>query len=656
MSRWLTTAEFAGLAAIDGRRARKALLRAFQLSKPWRGSILAVRLSPAGGGPRGLGYEVLADTLPADLQERLKASPHVAPDGGEGASAETTRRAEIVGPIIARKRGTRERRAAFHAAITAHQLTETTLRRWVRDTERDGIAGLRRKPRSDKGEKRCLISQRWFDQASKQLDRAALEKIDTALSLDVRSQWRESPKRTLFTAGHKLRQLTVAAGYMPTGKEPRRMFDVPRGYLVAHRIDPRKARTFLDAKRRQDLEPAMRRKLGDRPLAVVDIDAMHFDHIVSRADGSPAYPKAIVFADRATHQVFVVPFLLGPREGIRQEHVAVAIIQFIEANGVPETFYIDNGGEFRAVDDLNDILQLVAQVRSIGGRPPVVRAQPYGARAKIVENLIGVLQRVWLSGVPGHVGNNRINRVTQQVGKPTLPFPGTFQDFARMVALRVAEMNACPMGGKLKGRSPDEVMQAHIDNGFERHGVDRASLMLAFSTRETRQVRPYGIEVGGEWWTCKELQRRSGETIGILKARFKSWRWPAVPLYDLSDHRTIIGYATRNDEVDGMDPANARESGNRKKLYRQPGRELLKSAAPYDPIADTQAVAPLLPPPPVAPIAGTIVPNEPAPEIVKNITEPPAARAARERAEAEQRQIANNERIARGLARLQGSK
>jgi hypothetical protein len=274
----------------------------------------------------------------------------------------------------------------------------------------------------------------------------------------------------------------------------------------------------------------------------------------------------------------------------------------------------------------------------------------------VVENVIGVLQRTQLAGLPGHVGNNRINRVTQQAGRPTLPF-GMYDKFTDAVQLCVHFYNERKQHprGRLQGRSPNEVLQAHIEAAsFERHGVDRASLELAFSRRLTRQVHPYGIKHAGRWWTCPALYHRAGETIGILEHRFSEW--PAIPLYDLADPRTIIGYAEPHTAVDTRDPANAKESAWRKRAYHANARELLKSAGPYDPVEDRQMVAGLLPPAPVAPIAGTIVPNEQAAEIVKNITEPAGARAARKRAEAEQRQIADNERTSRGLALLRRSK
>jgi hypothetical protein len=210
--------------------------------------------------------------------------------------------------------------------------------------------------------------------------------------------------------------------------------------------------------------------------------------------------------------------------------------------------------------------------------------------------------------------------------------------------------NAAPQRGKLKGRSPDEVLQSHIDNGFVRYTVDPASLYLAFSKRESRQVHPHGIEMKG-WWTCPALDHRSGEKIGILIGRF--FDWPEIPLYDLADPQTIIGYAARHTEVDGMNPANAKEQGSRQKRYNQRGRELIESAAPYDPIADTHESAALLPAPPSVPIAGNIVPNAKAAEIVANITAHPESRAAKQRAKDQQEQVCDNERTARALKRLQ---
>jgi hypothetical protein len=175
-------------------------------------------------------------------------------------------------------------------------------------------------------------------------------------------------------------------------------------------------------------------------------------------------------------------------------------------------------------------------------------------------------------------------------------------------------------------------------------------LWLAFSKRATRIVKPYGIHVRGRWWTCDALSARSGETIGILEGRF--FDWPVVPLYDLADQKTIIGYAEPHEAVDGLDPANAKEQRRREQLYTARGRALIASAGPYDPIADTHAMAALLPPPPTAPIAGTIVPNPQAAEIVSNVAEHPVRRKTRKLAGAELAQLRESERLARGRVRL----
>src|SRR6476661_2989189 len=67
----LTTAEFASLASISVRKARQALLRALR-GKTWRGASLLVDPVSGRGGLSGQQYTVRVDSLPADLQARLK--------------------------------------------------------------------------------------------------------------------------------------------------------------------------------------------------------------------------------------------------------------------------------------------------------------------------------------------------------------------------------------------------------------------------------------------------------------------------------------------------------------------------------------------------------------------------------------------------------
>lgn len=640
MAQWLPAMGFASLAHISERKARSALERSLRKSKPWRGTRLTVRLAPGAGGPGGVRYEVELTSLPLALQEAWKAlqtpveprSRALRDDRPNVASW----RLRIITPALEFPKGTAARAAAIRTIVATTNTgwdgkafafqNERLVQRWLKDYEEQGITGLMQKHRKDKGTSRVVISQRWFEKARVWFDTATISRIDFELTAYIRSliTATETPGRTMSQAGLRLKELSAKAG-MPVDEMDKAVFKVPRPLVDdARQKFGRVAVRDHDAKAYHDLRPSTRRKLADSPVEF-DLDAMHFDHVMRRDDGTEAYPKAIVAVCRATHRLFVMPFLLQKGEGIRQEHVAIFIQALFEAWGVPQRLTIDNGSQFRAVKDLTDIIQLVGKAWGIDGR--IINAQAYNARAKVVENAIGVLQRVWLSSLPGHVGNNRINRKTQQVGRPTAPFPGDFDLFTRLVQLRVQEYNEAPQRGKLAGRSPNEVYQTHIDNGFALTKVDRASLIIAFSKREVASVGKFGIRVGGQWWTCDELHYRSGQKVGILKGRFHDW--PMLPLFDLDDENTIIGYAAPNEAVDGTDPANAREQKRRERLFNTRTRELKKAAPPADIIADTIANETRLPPPPQAPVDGTIVPNPKAAEIVAGMLEAPEDRQAR---------------------------
>ena len=71
---WLTSFGLAELGGISERKARAALARILSgKSETWRGAGLVVRKIKGRGGRAGVQYQVRDDSLPSDLQERLKA-------------------------------------------------------------------------------------------------------------------------------------------------------------------------------------------------------------------------------------------------------------------------------------------------------------------------------------------------------------------------------------------------------------------------------------------------------------------------------------------------------------------------------------------------------------------------------------------------------
>ncbi|MFD2183586.1 helix-turn-helix domain-containing protein [Rhodoplanes azumiensis] len=669
---YITSRQLSEVAGVTQRACKKALRAALNFGTPWREAHLSVRFchGAKGGGRSGASYEVLLSSLPVDIQQAWKAlqtrsKASSAPALRDDRPGLASYRLHLIQPALVHPPRSRERAAAVRTIAETtrigpdgqplpQSLSTKTVQRWIAAYEAQGVAGLMPRARRDKGERRVVISQAWFAKARAYLHSVAVARIDDELRAYVRSMHAagETPGRILFRTGMKLRELSAAAG-MPVDEMNKAVFSVPRVYVVNERLWRKIATRDRDAKAWHDLRPSMIRKLAERPTEF-DIDAMHFDHTVRRPDGTVAYPKAIVAMCRATHRLFVVPFLLDQREGLRQQHVALFIEALLDQWGTPDRLTIDNGGEFGAVPDLSDLLQIVSQVHSANGRRPVIHAQPYNARAKVVENGIGVLQRVWLAGLPGHVGNNRINKKTQKVGRPTTPFPGSFDLFCDIVQMRVREYNAAPQRGKLKGRSPDEAYQAHIDAGFMIAKVDRASLMLAFSTRDEASVGKFGIKVNGQYWTCKELRYRSGEKIGVLKGRFHDW--PLVPLFDLNDERTIIGYAEPNKEADGNDPANARKQKQGERSFNARPRELAKVARPADLIADTKESAAALPPAVEAPVSGIIVPNPQAGEIIAEMVKSPRERRSSQARKAQAEHKREVEKSAKFTRLLLGGK
>jgi hypothetical protein len=653
------------LAAV-ARRSRQAVEKGCKRiidrkADTWNGMALTViPIRGLRGGRGGTHYRVAVDSLSEALQAALIAlqQPIGSPSNRREDRPTVARyREHLIGPALIHPKGSSERAAAVREIARTTRIgpdgrpitiTERTIERWIAAYEAEGVAGLMPRARRDRGTTKVVVSQAWFAKARVWLDTATITRIDDELRAYVCSMHAagESPGRIIFRAGMKLRELSAAAG-MPVDELDKAVFAVPRIYVVRLRLFRKVATAALDAKATHDIRPSTIRKLADSPEW--DLDAMHFDHAVCRDDGTVGYPKAIVGQCRATRRLIVLPFMLDQREGLRQEHVALFMEYFFEHEGVPERITIDNGGEFGAIPDLTDLLQLVSGVRSTDGRRVIVHARPYNARAKVVENGIGVLQRVWLAGLPGHVGNNRINKKTQTVGHPRTPFPG-FDLFSQLVQMRAREHNAAPQTGMLKGRSPDEVFQARIDAGFTVAKVDRASLLLAFSKRDVASVGKFGIRVNGRWWTCPELHYRSGEKIGVLKGRFHDW--PRIPLFDLEDERTIIGYADPNEAVDGTDPENAKKQKQAEGRFRARTRELAKAHPPADLIADTIASHAALPPQVVAPVSGTIIPNPQAAEIVKAMAEPAEERDQRERDQRDKRRQKSLDALDRAYAAI----
>ena len=112
---WISSVQFAALAEISQRRARKLCLEIENGDRlHWEGHALEVRTINGRGGKSGVSYLVKVSSLPPHLQERLKAlqtpvegrSP---PMTGSTAARERTWWLHVLGPALEHPKGSAER-------------------------------------------------------------------------------------------------------------------------------------------------------------------------------------------------------------------------------------------------------------------------------------------------------------------------------------------------------------------------------------------------------------------------------------------------------------------------------------------------------------------------------------------------------------------
>lgn len=213
--KWLDIASFARLAGLKERGSQQALSRAFD-GKSWRGHTLTVR-AVQGQGHAGKTYKVLASTLPPDLytnwlKERPEESLPLAPTGGaivtlqpqvtldplqQQRIAQAQWRQRIIAPIVGLKPRSPQRSQAIAAVLAAQhinlrgkavQISKTQLYAWLKAYDKQpDLHTLAPKKRSDRGQRRTLITQHWDKTCT--LDKDQQQAIAEKLAHYTRSLW-----------------------------------------------------------------------------------------------------------------------------------------------------------------------------------------------------------------------------------------------------------------------------------------------------------------------------------------------------------------------------------------------------------------------------------------------------------------------------------
>lgn len=665
MSSRLTTTEFAEVAGISPQKARRAFSRALA-GLQWRGARLVVGPVAGRGGLAGQSYTVRVDSLPADLQQRLKQHFAIVERPMFQAADDLSSKKHkwfslVLMPALMPPARSAERRTAIEAIAAqrhidwnnqARKLSIRTIERWIAAHDKVGAAAFVRHSRRDKGASLVAISKAWDFAVT--IDPVLRPQIAEQIRKYVRGLLIKDTSRSVVTtlATAKLRELTIAAGMEEARELPADVFALPRRFIDLEKRIRNVAIFDRNRKLYEDNRPRlMRTAAGYAPQQLVVGDVHHIDIVMRRPDGTEAWPKAIAWLDLATNRIWIDLVLLEKGEGIRNSHVIASFIKMVTAWGMPQAVYLDNGSEYRWADFVDDALKLVAHIdyNFEDRNSQVVRAKPYNAAAKSIENKFRVLEQTYFRTLPGWAGGDRTNQRTHQVGKSTEPFPGTIEDLARAIGNCLALYHITAQAGTLKGRSPQQAFDAAVRSGWQRVAIDPRELATVFSTEETRIPRQGYISFAGDKWTCRELQRFQGDRVIVHAPKFD--QYSELPLRDPAN-RKLIGSATRATRYGILDPAGAREAAEMERAGRAGIRELRADVPDIDPNAEIAALVSSAAPALLAPIIGTIGISDERAEMARGMAETPAARRDRQQDEAAKVEAAENDRIKKFARKL----
>lgn len=532
---WIDAREFAELAGVTERHARRMLQMALAKKSSQRGGI-KVREVAGRGGRSGLRYEVALNSLSLDLQSAFygymeaasnpNALPAPVPAPGQGPKIE--KRWRVIQEAIECPPRSAERKAEILRAARKWNIPVRTVYRWIANLERTGgdVNALAHKKPADAGERRVMVSRK-FDRAfiaaghPAELLAELAELVDQLIraawaSRAQRAGWKQVRREAWTAFLRDLRGRGIDMMLPPSTVSQRRIVQ-SQHYRIVDIHDN-------DRKRFDDMSPRIRRDNSKfMPMEQIVMDVKPLDNIIRRPDGSTTWPKMIGFMDTGTHRLFRHFVLLEPGEGVRQEHVADAFIRMVMHPewGLPQQLYRDNGTEFYILDMVRDALAMINEP----GARTIVNAKPYSGASKPIESKFAVLDRFVFSQMDGWAGGNRMNKKTQTVGKPPAPYPGSFEQFVQEANERIEIFEHEEIGsGPFKGKSPQGCYAEHVANGWRPIALSPCALDAAFSKRETRRVDRGAVSIGGTFYRHPQLP--NGETVEIAMP----WRRGAEPL------------------------------------------------------------------------------------------------------------------------------
>ena len=568
MSDWLTANEFAKLAGICPRKARQALSRVKE-GFTWRGHIFKVSRGKGRGGDCGYQYQVRLDTLPEELQQRWNASHRSLkrpsnPVQTTGLSRKWDWFRLVFAEVIAHPPNSRERGAA-KAKLEGTTVTDwtgkpkvlkrSTFDKWIRKYDANGVRGLARQKRADKGKSRIIVSREWDKLVRAHLDQDRMERIARELG-DYMAGLRQKntqPRYALPIIAKRLETLTVKFGYRPNDPAKLRAACKISKTTYNRFLSHNKVHMFLrDRKKSDDSMPFVLRSIeGLRPMQLVVADWHPLDVFVWRPDGTTATPRMIAFMDVATGRLWREFVLFEAGKAPRNTHGLKALANMAQhpAFGMPENLYFDNGKEFGFGDYLGDAMKLVSGVLTDDSNHRLIRAIAYNAKAKPLEPVFGKLEGGIYQHLQGYVGGDRMKQMREQHGKQPAPF-GTLEQLVAIESSLYDVYETTPQNGLLQGRSPRDVFALHVEDGWRATVADQDMVFEACSERDTRDLTNFAFKYDNDFWSCDELRGHLEDKVIIYKPKF-GIHFERVRVE--STRGELIGYATTQIRLPGPD-------------------------------------------------------------------------------------------------------
>ena len=543
----LSPHSFAEAAGLTPRAAQIAFKRALA-GKPWRGETLPViEQFDQRGGAGGKHLVLAVDAASPELRVRLglpetpvqpplKPRLKDRPDGWHiGVMSDKLR---IIEPILCHPSRSSERASAFQeVAVKQHRFGDgwsrfavNTLRDWVRDMEIRGTSALVPLHRRDKGRARVRITQAWdggcglsdlvMDQIKATLDRTAHGLVQKG----------RSGRNIVRLCSVDLQRLTTEAGAMVPKADLIRLCKLNHKWAskymasrVVHDFD-RDHKAFSDKH-----EYRVQRELTRMPMEVLFGDVHHLDLSIedalqsswaklragakkARKDGLTSVRVSIIgWLDGSSHYLWATPVLLGPGQGITQQDVARSLFEVFNCpwGGIPKTIVIDNGSEYRALFGAVSRFCAMAELQGFG----VVKCRPYSPEGKgALEGAFGILEKCFLSALPGYIAGDRMKSPTKSKGKRIDPYSLGVDQLVQDIALAVLQYNGTAQDGRLAGLSPKAMLDAKIEqNDWRAQVADEQAFDFIFSYEEERDVSKGSVTIGKRAYSGPVLAQLMGE-------------------------------------------------------------------------------------------------------------------------------------------------